>query len=211
MSALFGKIANSLVECQVKKVKELVQQAVDDGCSAKQILNEGLLAGMNEVGVLFKAGEMFVPEVLMSAKAMQAGMEIIAPLLNEGDMAKKGKVVLATVQGDLHDIGTKLVSMMMSGAGYEMINLGIDVAPETIVEAVNEHKPAIVGMAAMLTTTMVAMKDTIEALKDAGLYDKVHVMIGGAPVTDRYAKEVGAHYASDATSAVEIAAQLLVS
>lgn len=209
MSDKLEKIAECLVNCQVKKIRGLVEDAVAAGCSGKDILNEGLLAGMSEVGQLFKEGEMYVPEVLMAAKAMQAGMEVIAPMLNEGDVQKKGKVILATVKGDLHDIGTKLVSMMMSGAGYEMINLGIDVAPETIVEAVMEHKPEIVGMAAMLTTTMESMKDTVEALKEAGLLDNLQIMVGGAPVTDNFAKELGAYYAADATTAVEVANKLL--
>jgi len=209
MSALYEQIIESLIEGQSKKVKELVEKAVEDGLAAKELLNNGLLAGMNEVGVLFKDGELFVPEVLVAAKAMNAGMEVLAPLLKEGDVQKKGKAIFATVKGDLHDIGVKLVGMMMEGAGYEVINMGVDTPPEKIVEAVREYHPDIVGMSAMLTTTMVAMKDTIEALREAGFYDKVKVMIGGSPVSERYAREIGAHYSADATSAVELANQLM--
>lgn len=209
MSALLEQIAESLIEGGSKKVREYVQQALDAGTPAKEILNNGLLAGMNEVGILFKDGELFVPEVLVAAKAMTAGMEVLAPFLKEGDVVKKGKMVCATVEGDLHDIGLKLVSMMMEGAGYEVINIGVDSSPAKIVEATREHKPDIVGMAAMLTTTMLAMKDTVEALKEADMYDKIKVMIGGSPVTDRFAKEIGAHYAADASSAVELANHLM--
>ncbi|MDR7868322.1 MAG: corrinoid protein [Sporomusaceae bacterium] len=209
MSALLEQIAGNLVEGQSKKVRELVQQALDEGVAAKEILNNGLLAGMNEVGALFKDGELFVPEVLVAAKAMNAGMEVLAPLLAEGDIEKKGKAVFATVKGDLHDIGIKLVGMMMEGAGYEIVNIGVDIPPEQIVAAVREHKPDLVGMAAMLTTTMVAMKDTVEALKEAGLYDKVKVMVGGSPVTDRFAREIGAYYAADASASVEVANKLM--
>ncbi|MEN6414438.1 MAG: corrinoid protein [Veillonellales bacterium] len=203
----FEAITQNLVDGQTKKVRELVQKAVDEGCSAKQILNEGLLAGMNEVGSLFQEGELFVPEVLMAAKAMHMGMEIIAPLLKEGDHESKGKVILASVEGDLHDIGIKLVGMMMAGAGYEIINLGVDVPADQIVEAVKTHKPKVVGLAALLTTSMMNMKTAIQALKTAGVYDEVKVITGGAPVTDRFAKEIGAYYAADAVYAVELANQ----
>ena len=198
-------IAQTLLEGQTKKVKELVQQAVDQGYTAKQILNEGLLVGMNEVGKLFQDGELFVPEVLMSAKAMQMGIDILAPLLKEGDKQNKGKVILASVEGDLHDIGIKLVGMMLESAGYEIVNLGTDVPASKIVEAVKAHDAQLVGLAALLTTSMMNMKSTIEALKQAGLYDKVKVLVGGAPVTDRFANQIGGHYAADAVYAVELA------
>lgn len=209
MNNLLDQIVEKLVEGQTKKVKELVEQAVAAKMSAKEILNDGLLAGMNEVGVLFKEGELFVPEVLVAAKAMNAGMEVLKPLLSEGDVDLKGRVVFATVLGDLHDIGIKLVGMMMEGAGFEVINIGVDVPAEEIVKAVEKYNPEIVGMAAMLTTTMVAMQDAVEALKEAGLYGKVKVMVGGSPVTDRYAKDIGAHYAADAAAAVELANKLV--
>lgn len=209
MSELLEQIAENLIEGQSKKVGVLVQKALDEGLSAKVILDNGLLVGMDEVGVLFKEGEMFVPEVLVSAKAMNAGMLVLKPYLKKGDVEKKGKAIFATVKGDLHDIGKKLVGMLMDGAGYEVINIGVDVSPETMVEAVKEHNPDIIGMSAMLTTTMMSMKDIIEALKEAGLYDKNKVMIGGAPVNERYANEIGARYSADASSAVELANELM--
>lgn len=209
MSALFEQIAENLIDGQSKKVKELVEKAIEEGHEAKEILNEGLLAGMNEVGVLFKEGELFVPEVLVAAKAMNTGMEVLAPHLKEGDVTKSGKIIMATVAGDLHDIGVNLVGMMMEGAGYEVINIGVDASPEKIVESVKEHQPDIIGMSAMLTTTMASMKDTVDALKEAGLSDSVKIMIGGSPVSDRYAKEIGVNYAADATAAVELANQMM--
>jgi 5-methyltetrahydrofolate--homocysteine methyltransferase len=209
MSTLFDQIAEKLLDGESKQVRGLVEKALEEGHEAKEILTQGLLAGMNEVGVLFKEGELFVPEVLVSAKAMNAGMEVLGPFLKEGDVEKKGRIVFATVKGDLHDIGIKLVGMMMEGAGYEVINIGVDSAPETIVSAVQEHKPDILGMSAMLTTTMASMKDTIDALKEAGISDSVKIMIGGSPVSDRYAKEIGANYSADASSAVELANQLV--
>lgn len=209
MSALLEQIAENLIEGQTKTVRQLVQQAIEEGLTAKEILSGGLLPGMNEVGILFKDGELFVPEVLIAAKAMNAGMEVLSPLLKEGDVERKGKFVCATVQGDLHDIGLKLVGMMLEGAGYEVVNIGVDCPAARIVEAVKEHKPDIVGMAAMLTTTMVAMKDTVEALREADLFDRVKVMVGGSPITDRFAKEIGGHYAADAASAVELANRLM--
>lgn len=209
MSANLQAIAASLQKCRIKDVKAAVEAAVAAGEEPKAILNEGLLAGMNVVGKLFKDGEMYVPEVLMAAKAMQAGIDVIAPMLGEGDVQKKGKVLIATVKGDLHDIGTKLVAMMMSGAGYEIINMGVDVSAEQIVAAVAEHQPDIVGMASMLTTTMGSIKDVLEALEEAKKLDKVSIIVGGAPITDDFAKELGAYYAPDATTAVELADKLV--
>jgi len=209
MSQLYEKIAECLVEGMVDEVRNLTKKALNEGCDPKEIVNDALLVGMNEVGELFKEGELFVPEVLVAAKAMNAGMELIKPLIKEGDIKKVGRVVFATVKGDLHDIGKKLVAMMMEGAGYEIIDLGVDVAPEKIVDAVKEHEPDIVGMSAMLTTTMAAMKDTIKVLKENGFYERVKIMIGGSPVTDRYAKEIGAYYAADASAAVEMANELM--
>ncbi len=209
MNALYEEIAECLIDGMVTQVRDLTQKALDEGYEPKEIINDALLAGMNEVGELFRDGELFVPEVLVSAKAMNVGMELLKPLLQEGDIKKVGKCLFATVKGDLHDIGKQLVSMMMEGAGYEIIDLGVDVEPETIVEAVMKHKPDILGMSAMLTTTMVSMKDTIEVLKDNDLYDKVNIMIGGAPVSDRYAKEIGARYSADASSAVDLANEIM--
>ncbi|SKC39417.1 cobalamin B12-binding domain-containing protein [Maledivibacter halophilus] len=209
MNILYEQIAEFLIAGRVNQVRNLTQKALDEGCDPKEIINDALLVGMNEVGDLFKDGELFVPEVLVSAKAMNSGMELLKPLLKDGDIDKVGKCVFATVKGDLHDIGKKLVKMMMEGAGYEIIDLGVDVDPENIVEAVKKHKPDLVGMSAMLTTTMVAMKDTVEALKENDLYEKVRIMIGGAPVTDKYAEEIGAYYSSDASAAVDLANKLM--
>ncbi|SMC45902.1 corrinoid protein [Sporomusa malonica] len=208
MSDLFEKISGCLLEREAGKIQGLVKQALDAGLAPKDILNKGLLAGMSEVGVLFKEGELFVPEVLLAAKTMALGMETLGPELKDGEAPKKGKVVLATVKGDLHDIGIKLVGLMLEGAGYEVINMGLDVPPETIVKAVAGHQPKILGLCALLTTTLGAMKDSMEALREAGLYNNVKVIVGGAVVTDNYAKDIGAHYAADAVRAVDLADQL---
>ena len=188
-----------------KKVRELTEVALAEGLPPVTILNEGLLAGMQQVGVLFKEGEFFVPEVLISAKAMAFGMEVLAPHLSAGDTNPRGKVLLATVHGDLHDIGLKLVGMMLAGSGYEIINLGIDVPTADIVAAVKEHHPKILGLSAMLTTTMTVDKDVIAALQAEELYEDLIVMVGGAPVTENFAKNIGALYASDAACAVDVA------
>ncbi|SHJ13324.1 5-methyltetrahydrofolate--homocysteine methyltransferase [Dethiosulfatibacter aminovorans DSM 17477] len=203
------RIAEALKAGRVEDVKTYTEMALSVGKEPKEIINSGLMAGMNVVGEKFKNGEMFVPEVLIASKAMNAGMEIIKPLLKEGDVTSKGKAVFATVKGDLHDIGKKLVCMMMESSGYEVVDLGVDASPEKIIEAVKEHDADIVGMSAMLTTTMMAMKNTVEGLKENGLYDDVKVMIGGAPVTDNYAEEIGANYSSDSTEAVELANRLM--
>ncbi len=210
MSAIFEQISEALIDGMRAKVLELTQKALDEGIAPKDILNKALLTGMNEVGVLFKEGELFVPEVLVAARAMNEGIDLLKPHMNEADIEKKGKILLCTVKGDLHDIGKNLVKMMLEGAGFEVIDMGIDITPEAIVEAVKEHKPNMVGMSALLTTTMVSMKDTIEALKAAGCMDKnLKIMVGGAPVSDRFAKDIGAEYAADASSAVELANSLV--
>jgi 5-methyltetrahydrofolate--homocysteine methyltransferase len=209
MPALFEQISEALIDGMKDKVLKLVQQALDEGSAPKDIINNALLSGMSEVGVLFKDGELFVPEVLVAARAMNAGIDLLKPLLAEGDIDKKGKIIFCTVRGDLHDIGKKLVSMMLEGAGYEVIDLGVDVSPEAILEAVKKHNPDIIGMSALLTTTMTAMKETVDALIENGLASKVKVMVGGAPVSDRFAKEIGAQYAGDAATAVEVANSLI--
>ncbi len=210
MENLFNNIAEAVLDGDINETQRLTEEAVEKDATAKEILNQGLLKGMNEVGVLFKQGELFVPEVLVSAKAMDTGMQVIKPLIKEGDIKKSGKCLFATVKGDLHDIGKKLVSMMLEGAGYEVIDLGVDTSPEKIVEAVKEHQPDILGMSAMLTTTMANMNDTIKALEENGLADKVKIMVGGAPVSPNYAENIGANYSSDAHSAVELANKLMV-
>jgi 5-methyltetrahydrofolate--homocysteine methyltransferase len=187
-------------------VPGLTQQALSNGLDAQEILNHGLMPGMDHVGAEFKAGNMFVPEVLRSARTMQASMDILKPLLVQSGAKMIGKVLLGTVKGDLHDIGKSLVSMMCEGAGFEVKDLGKDVAPEGFVEAVKEFEPDIVGMSALLTTTMRAMEHTLKALEEAGVRDKVKVMIGGAPVTQSFADQIGADgYASNAAAAVELA------
>ena len=206
MADMLQKIASNLYDGDDDAVAELVQEALDQGLAPPEILSGGLIAGMDEVGKDFKAGELFVPEVLIAARAMHAGMGVLRPLLAESDVPSAGKFVIGTVQGDLHDIGKNLVRMMIEGAGFETIDLGTDVKAEAFVEAVREHRPTLVGMSALLTTTMVNMKGTIEALEEAGLRDSVKVMIGGAPVTAAFAEEIGADaYAPDAASAVDVA------
>jgi 5-methyltetrahydrofolate--homocysteine methyltransferase len=184
--------------------------ALDAGIPAGDILQKGCIAAMREVGRLFEEGEMFVPEMLIAARAMQAAMNILKPHLAEGEFSSSGKVVVGTVAGDLHDIGKNLVGMMMEGAGFEIVDLGTDVSPAAFVTAVREHHPDIVGMSALLTTTMPSMSATIEALTEAGLRDKVKVLIGGAPVTQAFAERIGADgFAPDASSAARTAKALL--
>jgi 5-methyltetrahydrofolate--homocysteine methyltransferase len=207
---ILQKIASNLYDGEDQEVAELVQQALDQGMDPGEILQGGLIAGMDEVGRDFKAGDLFVPEVLIAARAMHAGMGILRPLLAESDAASAGKYLISTVKGDLHDIGKNLVRMMLEGAGFETIDLGTDVGPEAFVEAVREHRPQLIGMSALLTTTMVQMRTTIEALEEAGLRDSVQIMVGGAPVTDAFAREIGADaYAADAASAVDVARGLV--
>ena len=206
MSEILEQISTAVIEGDLGEIADLTDDALDDGLSAEQILNEGLMPGMDHVGVEFKAGNMFVPEVLRSAKTMQNSMDILKPLLAEGGVKMVGKVLLGTVKGDLHDIGKNLVGMMCEGAGFEIKDLGKDVAPEDFVEAVKEFEPDVVGMSALLTTTMRAMESTIKVLEEAGLRDKVKIMIGGAPVTQAFADQIGADgYASNAASASELA------
>lgn len=207
---ILKEIADSVIAGNRKKVQELVKVALEEGISPERIINEGLLSGMSVIGERFKRNEIFVPEVLVSARAMQAGMDILRPLIANSKEIIKGKIVIGTVKGDLHDIGKNLVSMMLEGAGYQIIDLGIDVPPEKFVEAIKEHNPDIVGMSALLTTTMPQMKVTIDVLKQEGLRDKVKVIVGGAPVTPEFAKEIGADgYAKDASEAVELVNSLM--
>ncbi len=190
----------------------LVQKALDAGSSPQDILDKGLVVGMNEVGVRFKRGDMYVPEVLMSADAMHAGLEVLRPHLTASGAKMVGKIVLGTVKGDLHDIGKNLVGMMCEGNGFEIINLGFNVAPELFVEAIKEHQPDIVGMSALLTTTMRAMGHTIRAIEEAGLRDQVKIMVGGAPVDADFAERIGADgYGSNAPAAADLANDLVAS
>lgn len=203
-------IAENLINGKADEVKKLVQEAVDKGVNVGSILNNGLIKGMSVVGENFKNNIFYVPEVLIAARAMKAGMTIIRPLLVEAGVEPLGKVALGTVKGDLHDIGKNLVSMMLEGAGFEVIDLGIDVSPEKFIQAVNEQGAQVVAMSALLTTTMPSMKTTIDALKEAGLIGKVKTLVGGAPLTQRYADEIGADgYARDAASGADKAKELL--
>ena len=204
------EIADNLIKGQAKKVVELTTVAINEGIEPAKILNEGLIAAMNVVGQKFKAAEFYVPEVLIAARAMKGAMEILKPKLLECGVKPIAKIAIGTVKGDLHDIGKNLVSMMLQGAGFEIIDLGVDVTTEKYLEIVKTNDVALIGMSALLTTTMPSMKDTIDALKEAGLRDKVKVIIGGAPVSQAYSDEITADgYAADAASAVDIAKQLL--
>jgi 5-methyltetrahydrofolate--homocysteine methyltransferase len=206
MSDVLSSISTAIIEGEMDDCAKLTQEALDGGLSARQILDKGFMLGMDHVGVEFRAGNMFVPEVLRSARAMQSGMDLIKPLLAETGEAMTGKVLLGTVKGDLHDIGKNLVGMMCQGAGFEVKDLGKDVAPETFVKEVKEFKPDVLGLSALLTTTMRAMEHSIKALEEAGLRDKVKIMIGGAPVTQAFAEQIGADgYASNAAAASDLA------
>jgi 5-methyltetrahydrofolate--homocysteine methyltransferase len=209
MSNILTEIAEKLYAGDDDAVAELTQKALDEGMRPEEVLNGGLLTGIDQVGIDFRNDELFVPEVLVAARAMHAGMDILRPLLTESDIPSPGKIIMGTVKGDLHDIGKNLVGMMLEGGGFEITDLGIDIPPDKFVEAVKTEQPDIVGMSALLTTTMPSMKDTIEALVEAGLREKVKVMIGGAPITQAFAEEIGADgYAPDAASAVELARSL---
>ena len=209
MGDLFEQIAAGIIEGNIQGVTELVQKALDQGSAAGQILEAGLILGMNEVGKRFKAGEMFIPEVLRSAKTMHTGQEILRPLLAAGGTLPAGKIVLGTVQGDLHDIGKNLVGMMCEGAGFEVIDLGINLEPDKFVQAIKAHQPFVVGMSALLTTTMQALGRTLKAIEDAGLRDQVKVIVGGAPVDAEFAERIGADgYGPNAVSAAELAKKL---
>ena len=204
---IYEQLVEAVKNGKAKDAKELTQKALDEGLRPVDIINEGLVKGMGVVGELFGQGEMFVPEVMMSSKAMNAGMDLLKPLLTAEDIATKGTCVLATVRGDLHDIGKKLVSLMLEGAGYRVVDLGVDVKPAAIIEAAKKEKADIIGMSAMLTTTMPVMKEVCALVKENSL-DGVKIMIGGAPVNHDYADKIGANYSKDAMEAVEVANKL---
>lgn len=209
MMSILNEISENLQKGKAKIVKELVQKAVDEGIAAETILNEGLLPGMNIIGEKFKNNEVYVPEVLVSARAMNMGAQILKPLLTAEGVKATGKVCIGTVQGDLHDIGKNLVKMMMEGKGLEVIDLGTDVSPETYVQTAIEQNCQVICCSALLTTTMGVMADVVKAAEAAGIRDKVKIMIGGAPVTQEYCDKIGADvYTSDATSAAEAAVRL---
>ena len=210
MSTVYERLATAVLEGNDDKVPGLIQKGLDEGKTAKELLDNGLVVGMDEVGVRFRRGDMFVPEVLMSAESMKAGMTVLRPLLAEAEEEMIGTIVLGTVEGDLHDIGKNLVGMMCEGAGFEVKDLGTDVEPDEFLDAIKEFEPHIVGMSALLTTTMRAMGDTIKAIEEAGLRDQVKVMIGGAPVTQRFADDIGADgYAANAASASDLAKEFV--
>jgi 5-methyltetrahydrofolate--homocysteine methyltransferase len=206
MSEILEQISTAVIEGDLGEISDLTEDALDEGLTADDILNKGLMPGMDHVGVEFRAGNMFVPEVLRSAKTMQTSMDILKPLLAESGVKMVGKVLLGTVKGDLHDIGKNLVGMMCEGAGFEVKDIGKDVAPEAFVDAIKDFEPDVVGMSALLTTTMRSMESTIKVLEEAGLRSRVKIMIGGAPVTQAFADQIGADgYASNAASAAELA------
>jgi 5-methyltetrahydrofolate--homocysteine methyltransferase len=206
----FKALNEAVIKGDIQSAVEETQTALEAGKNVQDILDKGLIAAMDEVGEKFSAGQMFVPQMLRSAKTMQECMKLIKPLFQEGELAAKGKVVIGTVRQDLHDIGKNLVAMMMEGAGFTIMDLGVDVSPEKFTEKAKEEGADIVAMSALLSTTMPAMRETIEALQNAGIRDNVKVMVGGAPVTENFAREIKADsYAPDAGSAV-IAAKKLI-
>jgi 5-methyltetrahydrofolate--homocysteine methyltransferase len=206
---LLEKISDELQNGNYIDVPKLTQEALDRGISPEVILSDALVAGMDVVGEKFRRDELFMPEVLIAAKAMQAAMAVLRPRLIETGAKTAGSIVIGTIQGDLHDIDKNLVGMLFEGAGYQVIDLGVDVAPGRFVEAVRTRKPDIVGLSALLTTTMSRMREVIESLMEAGLRDRVKVMVGGAPVTEKFAQDIGADgYSPDAASAVEKARTL---
>jgi corrinoid protein of di/trimethylamine methyltransferase len=207
---ILEEISLKLQNGKTKDIKVLVPKALEEGVPAKDILNDGLLAGMSIVGVKFKNNEIFVPEVLIAARAMKAGAEILKPYLVSADIKPAGKVVLGTVRGDFHDIGKNLVKMMMEGNGLEVVDLGVDVAPETFVSAAKENGANIIACSALLTTTMAEMKNVVDLCVAEGIRENVKIMIGGAPITDEYCQEIGADaYTSDAATAAETAVKLI--
>ncbi|MGQ9646569.1 MAG: corrinoid protein [Thermodesulfobacteriota bacterium] len=208
---LLQRISEELQKGNSKEVSKLTQEALDAGIPPAKILKDGLIAGMDVVGERFRKDELYIPEVLVAARAMHGGMDVLRPKLVETGVQLIGKVVLGTVKGDLHDIGKNLVGMMMEGGGFQVIDLGIDVPSEKFVEAVSSHKAELLGLSALLTTTMPRMKEVIQSLIAAGIRDKVKVMVGGAPLTEKFAREIGADgYAPDAASAVDMAKSLLI-
>jgi len=207
--SLLSEISEQLQKGKANEVKELVQKAIDEGMAPKSILEEGLMPGMAVIGDKFKKNEVYVPEVLIAARAMNAGIGILKPHMTESDASNRGTIVLGTVKGDLHDIGKNLVKIMLEGKGLTVVDLGIDVSPEKFVEAAKEHSAKIVACSALLTTTMTEMEKVVKALEEAGLRDKVAVMIGGAPVTQSFCDSIGADtYAPDAASAADEALAL---
>ena len=210
MSELLGKMAESLIAGKIDEVVDLTKEALDGGAAPADILDQGLLGGMDVVGQRFKAEEMFIPEVLRCAKCMHGAMEILRPLLAETGAESIGTLIIGTVKGDLHDIGKNLVGMMFEGAGFNVVDIGIDKEPQVFVDAIKEHNARLIGMSALLTTTMPKMGETINAINEAGIRDQVKILVGGAPITAAFAEEIGADgYASNAASAVDKGKELM--
>ncbi|HEX2938227.1 MAG TPA: corrinoid protein [Ruminiclostridium sp.] len=208
--SIFEEISQNLQKGRAKIVKEFVQQAIDQGMDAQEILDKGLLEGMNIIGDKFKKNEIYVPEVMIAARAMNAGTELLKPLLVSGGKKAAGKVCIGTVKGDMHDIGKNLVKMMMEGKGLEVIDLGTNVSPQKFLDTAVNEKCDIVVCSALLTTTMGVMGEVIEAFKNAGIRDKIKIMVGGAPVTQQFCDEIGADaYTPDAASAAEVAVKFV--
>jgi len=204
------KFHTALSQGKMDEVKRLTQEALDRGESPEVTLKDGLIQSMDRVGVKFKNGEVYIPEVLIAARAMHAGMAILKPILSKTTSTLAAKIIVGTVKGDLHDIGKNLVVMLLEGGGFEVVDLGIDVPADKFVEAIRTYQPQVVGMSALLTTTMREMKNTIQTIEQAGLKDRVKTIVGGAPLTERFAKEIGADgYAPDAASAVDLVKSLL--
>lgn len=209
MSA-FNKLADAVYRGSFGEAQTITKELIDNGTAPIDIINQGLIAGMDIVAPKFKAGEMFVPEVMMAAKAMATGMELVKPLIQDADIPNKGTILVGTVAGDLHDIGKNLVIMILESGGFKVIDLGVDVPIDKFVAAAKETKPQIIAMSALLTTTMTCMQDTINALKEAGVRDNVKVIVGGAPLSQEFANQIGADgYASDAMSAKELCEKLV--
>ena len=207
---LLEDIAQAVIEGDGEKVELLVRKALTEGLAASRIINDGLIAGMNTVGRRFKEGEFFIPEVMMSARAMHGGLAVVRPLLTRSEQGSRGTIIICTVKGDVHDIGKNLVSMMLEGAGFRVMDLGTDVPPEKLVEAVREHSPQMVAMSTLLTTTLHRIPEAVKAIEAAGLRGKVKIIVGGAPVTRAFADKAGADgYAPDAALAVDKARELL--
>lgn len=208
--AILEDIQNCVLDGELDEIKDLVQKAVDEGIDPTTIINDGLIGGMNIVAPLFKSGEMFVPEVMESADTMNEGMQVVKPLITDADMPTKGKVIIGTVNGDLHDIDKNLVVLMMESRGYTVVDLGVDVKEDQFVAAIKEHKPDIVGMSSLLTTTMMKIDDTIKNINEAGIRNEVKIIIGGAPISQEFADDVGADgYSEDASTAVELCDRMM--
>ena len=203
------KLADTVFRGDFGNAGQITKELIDSGVEPLTIINQGLIAGMDIVAPKFKAGEMFVPEVMMAARAMAVGMEVVKPLIQDGDIPSKGTVLIGTVAGDLHDIGKNLVIMILESGGFKVIDLGVDVSVEKFVAAARQYNPQVIGMSALLTTTMTAMKDTIDALTEAGLRQSLKVIVGGAPLSQEFASQIGADgYAADAMAAKELCEKL---